>query len=120
MILVDSSVWIDHIRLAHPRLVSLLEEATVLTHPLVIGEIALGSLRDRQAVVGHLTNLPMAVEASHEEVLQLIERHALFSRGLGYIDAQLLASTLLTPGSQLWTKDKRFRAAAETLGVASD
>lgn len=119
MILVDSSVWIDHIRRTETRLASLLKEAAVLIHPCVIGEIALGSLRDRKAIVGYLGKLPAAIEASHEEVLGLVERRTLFSRGLGYIDAQLLASALLTPGTDIWTKDKRLHVAAEELGVAA-
>jgi len=119
MILVDSSIWIDHLRQTNDRLVALLDDTAVLTHPFVVGELALGSLRDRAKVIGALSDLPLALAASDEEVLGLIERRALHTRGLGYIDAHLIASTMLTKGAQLWTRDKRLEAAANELGISA-
>lgn len=117
MILVDSSVWIDHFRHDDPALSELLNTRQVVTHPFVIGELALGSLRQRAIVLDALRGLPGTLIASDEEVHILIERHALFGLGIGYIDAHLLAGTLLTVGTQLWTRDKRLRAIAARLGL---
>ncbi|MBX9665419.1 type II toxin-antitoxin system VapC family toxin [Novosphingobium sp.] len=119
MILVDSSVWIDHLRREEPELSSLLGAQQVLTHPFIIGEIALGSLRQRTLIVSDLRNLPAAVEAGDDEVLALIEGQSLHGRGIGYIDVHLLAATLLTPGTKLWTRDRRLRDAAQDLGLAA-
>ena len=119
MILVDSSVWIDHLRREEPELSSLLGAQQVLTHPFIIGEIALGSLRQRTLIVSDLRNLPAAVEAGDDEVLALIEGRSLHGRGIGYIDVHLLAATLLTPGTKLWTRDRRLRDAAQDLGLAA-
>lgn len=117
MILVDSSVWIDHLRRTNDRLVVLLEDVAVAIHPFVIGELALGSLRERTNVISALSDLPTVIEAGHDEVLGLIERRSLFARGLGYVDVHLLASTLLTGGTKLWTLDKRLAAVADELGI---
>lgn len=117
-VLVDSSVWIDHLRRTEPRLVGLLEGNRVLGHPGVRGEISLGSLADRQTVLGLLARLPAAEVAADDEVAAMIETRQLSSRGLGYIDAHLLAATLLTPAAVLWARDKRLIKAAEDLGVA--
>ena len=117
MILVDSSVWIDHLRGSETRLAQLLDVSQVLVHPFIVGEIALGSLRDRRVVVADLTNLPQSVKARDEEVLDLIEKRMLFSRGLGYVDAHLLVSTLLTPGARLWSKDRKLNEVAAELGI---
>ncbi|MGI4856803.1 MAG: type II toxin-antitoxin system VapC family toxin [Janthinobacterium lividum] len=112
MILVDTSVWIDHIRLSDPMLTSLLMEERVLAHPYVIGEISLGSLRDREIVLGALLDLPRAPVATPEELFYMIEEARLFSRGIGYVDASLLASARLQPGATIWTRDKRLKDAA--------
>jgi len=120
VILVDTSIWIDHLRRGHPTLVDLLEVGSVLGHPWVTGEIALGRLADRRQVLGLLANLPSATIASEGEVLLLIEQQELAGSGIGYVDAQLLASTRLTPDAQLWTDDKRLTKVAVRLGVAAD
>lgn len=118
MILVDTSVWIDHLRTAEPQLVALLNRNEVLAHPSVIGEIALGSVAKRADVLRYLNNLPSVVAATHDEIMIFIERHKLANSGLGYVDAGLLASAALTPGSALWSRDKNLRAAAVRCGLA--
>jgi predicted nucleic acid-binding protein len=120
MILVDSSIWVDHFRLANPILDDLLSRKQVLSHPFVIGELALGSLKDRSAVISDLSELPRSQATDEEEVLSLIERFKIFARGIGYVDAHLLTSVRLTPEASLWTRDRRLRAVAEELGVAAD
>ena len=117
MILVDTSVWIDHLRQSDPTLVELLEAVAVGTHPLVIGELAVGSLRNRAELLALLDELPRAPVADENEVLALINAHQLHGHGLGIVDVHLLASTLLAPGTSLWTRDARLRAAASSLGV---
>lgn len=120
MILADTSVWIDHLRGSDPDLARLLGAGQILIHPFVIGELASGSLRQREIILGALGEMPQATVVDDSEVLGMIERHALFSRGLGYIDAHLLASVLLTPNTTLWTRDRRLHEAAAALGVAAD
>ncbi len=117
MILVDTSVWIDHLHRAEPRLVQALLDSEVGSHPGVIGELALGSLKHRAEVLGHLRNLPALAEVEPDEVLWMIDRHALFGRGLAWVDVNLLASVLVTPGWAVWTRDKRLIAAATEMGV---
>ena len=90
----------------------------ILTHPFVIGEIALGNLAHRDLVLSTLANLPVATAATDDEVLRFIERHSLFGRGIGYIDTHLLAAVTLTQGSRLWTGDKRLNAIASELALA--
>lgn len=114
MILVDTSVWVDHLRTGDAKLAALLDEGRVLGHPFVIGEIALGNLRQRDQVVRALQELPQAITASDNEVLYLIGAEALFGRGIGYVDAHLVAAVRLTAGASLWTRDARLE------GVASD
>ena len=118
MILVDTSVWVDHLRSGDAQLVDLLERGAVLMHPFVVGEIACGSLSDRSSTLELLEDLPAAVVAEGEEVLAFIERHVLHGKGIGYVDVHLLASVVLTEGASLWTRDKRLRIAAEDLGRA--
>jgi hypothetical protein len=118
LILVDTSVWVDHLRLSDARLVGLLDAGTVLGHPFVIGELALGNLRERNAVLSALSDLPRALMATDAEVLHFIDRHTLFGRGIGYVDAHLLAAVRLTAGASLWTRDKRLRGIAFELGMA--
>jgi predicted nucleic acid-binding protein len=118
MILVDSSVWIDHLRSGDPMLAARLNAGLVWSHPSIIGEIALGSLRQRQIVLSALRDLPAATQANDEEVLGLIEAAPLHGLGIGYVDAQLLASSRLTPGLRLWTRDRRLHMLAERLGLA--
>ncbi len=118
MILVDTSLWVDHLRRSNLQLANLLQQSQVLTHPFVIGELALGNLQQRQEVLGVLRGLPGATVATDDEVLSLIERQALHGIGIGYIDAHLLASARLNAGCKLWTLDKRLQAAAVRLSVA--
>lgn len=119
MILVDTSVWIDHLRAGEAELARLLEAGLVATHPLVVGELAMGNLHARDSVLALLGNLPRAVVATDDEALAFITRHRLFGIGIGYADAHLLAGTQLTAGASLWTRDRRLRAAAGRLGVDS-
>lgn len=119
MILVDTSVWIDHMRAGDAELVRLLEGGLVLTHPFVIGELALGSLRRRKAVLDALLGLPASKVADNDEVLGFIEREKLFAFGIGYVDAHLLAAARLTPNASLWTRDKKLAAAAAQLSLAT-
>lgn len=120
MILVDTSVWIDHLRASDERLVRLLGEVQVLVHPFVIGELALGNLRNRDAVLGALQDLPQAGVATETEVFHFIGKKGLFGIDIGYMDAHLLAATLLTPGSLLWTRDRCLLAASTRLGIAAN
>lgn len=118
MILVDTSVWIDHLRVGDNALAALLGAGTVLAHPFVIGELALGNLRQRDIVLNALSDLPQASVATDAEALHVIDRHALFGRGIGYVDAHLLAAVQLTAWTKLWTRDKRLHAVANQLGLA--
>ena len=119
MILVDTSVWIRHFRDRDPTLTELLERGAALTHAFVIGELALGNLRQRELVLRMLLRLPAASVATNAEVLRFIDHNALFGRGIGYVDVHLLAATRLTAGSQLRTLDKRLNEAAVQLGMAA-
>lgn len=114
MILVDSSVWIDHLRVGEPVLFDLLNAGQVLAHPFVIGELACGNLRNRKVVLSLLKDLPAAPVATDEEVLFFIERHGLMGKGIGYVDAHLLSAASMTGSGQLWTRDRRLRAVAES------
>lgn len=118
MILVDTSVWVDHFRAASPDLMRLLEQGRVLIHPFVVGELALGNLRDRPLVLGALRQMPQAVRAHDDEVQSFIETNRLHGLGVGYVDAHLLASVRLTAGARFWTRDQRLNAVGEALSVA--
>lgn len=120
MILVDTSVWFDHLRTGDPGLTVLLDEAQALAHPWVIAELALGQLSRRSEILGLLSNLPQATVATEAEVRNLIERQHLFGLGIVYVDTHLLAATLLTTDAGLWTRDKRLAGAAADLGIAYD
>jgi len=119
VILVDTSVWVDHLRANDGRLVALLQAGQVLSHPFVIGEIALGHLKQRQAVLGDLANLPQAIVARNDEVLHFVDRNGLAGTGLGYVDAHLLASARLLAGTAILTRDKRLHEAAARLNLAA-
>ena len=119
MILVDTSVWIDHLRVASAILSELLGDGGVLGHPFVLGELALGNLGRRGEILRMLGRLPQVTSASHREVLQFVDREALFGRGIGYVDAHLLAAARLTAGTKLWTCDRRLQAVAAQLGLAA-
>lgn len=120
MILADTSIWIDHFRRADPVLYRLFHADQILMHPIVIGEVSLGLRGDRTATLEILQELRRAAVAEHEEVLDLIEDWQLYGSGIGYGDAQLLASVLLTPGSRLWTRDTSLRKVAQQLSLAAD
>ena len=119
MILADTSVWIDHLRKKDSTLSALLEAKEIITHAFVVGEIALGSLRQRHIILEYLDDLPRLDMASDQEVRYLIEQEKLFSKGIGYIDAQLIASARLKPDTLIWTRDKRFHDVAGQLGLAA-
>lgn len=114
MILVDTSIWIDHLHRGNARLAAFLQHEPPATHPFVIGELACGHLRNRDEIFRLLQALPQLPKASDDEVLHLIEQHALMGRGLGLIDIHLLASCRIGRGL-LWTNDKRLKAAASEL-----
>nr|MBF0682045.1 PIN domain-containing protein [Pseudomonas sp.] len=117
MILVDTSVWIDHFRSGNPSLAELLELDSVLVHPLIIAEIACGTPPDRATTLSSLGLLQQAQQASIPEVIRFIDREKLYGLGCGIVDMVLLASTLVTPGAQLWTLDKRLAALANRFSV---
>jgi hypothetical protein len=118
VILVDTSVWVDHLRAGDEVLGALLETGMVLAHPFVIGELALGNLRHREDTLSALSDLPRAGVATDAEVLHFIDRHALFGRGIGYVDVHLLAAARLTAGTRFWTSDARLHGIAVQLGLA--
>jgi len=118
MILIDTSIWIDHLRVGDAELVALLNSAQVVSHPFVVGELACGNLRSRDEVLTLMGELPQVTVATDAEVLYFIEQHELMGRGIGYIDAHLLAAVSLTSPARLWTRDKRLDAVAVDLGLA--
>ncbi|MGH3433985.1 MAG: type II toxin-antitoxin system VapC family toxin [Thermocrispum sp.] len=118
MILVDTSIWIDHLHRSEPMLEDLLYRSFVVQHPMVIGELALGTLRDRDTFLGYLGDLAGVPAATHVEVLAFVAVNRLHGRGLSLADAHLLASVRLATGVRLWTRDKRLDSAARELGVA--
>jgi predicted nucleic acid-binding protein len=120
VILVDTSIWVGHLKVGHPVLESLLDRVSVLGHPWVTGELALGHLSQRAQVLHLLTRLPQAEVATPAEVLDFIEHRQLHGLGIGYVDAQLLAATQLTPDAQLWTAGRRLAAAASRLNLSAD
>lgn len=119
MILADSSIWIDHFRIANLQFSRLLDTDKVLMHPFVLGELAMGSIRNRAMTIADLRTYEFAPLASADEVLVLIESASLFSRGIGYIDTHLLAACLIHGDCALLTRDGRLQKAAEQLGIAA-
>ena len=119
MILVDTSVWIDHLRAGDGDLVQLLENGQVLGHRFILGELALGNLRQRVSLLQNLAELPQVAAANDPEVLHLVEKEKLYGRGIGYIDAHLLASLRLCPGTVLWTRDARLHTVAAALELVA-
>ena len=119
MILVDTSVWVDHLRHGDKALADLLDCSQVVMHPSVIGELALGHLKPRDQILRDLADLPQTAVATDAEVLHLIERHVLFGTGIGYIDAHLLTAAVLTPGTLIWTRDRQLLGAASKLALAA-
>ena len=120
MILADTSIWINHLRVPLPAMRKVLDNSELAMHPFIVAELALGSLRDRTRTLALLAMLPTVEVAQLSEVRRMIEVHALYNRGIGLTDAHLVASTLITPSTQLWTGDKRLRAVAEDLGIQAN
>jgi len=118
LILVDTSIWVDHLRAGDPHLRELLQTQQVATHPFIIGEVALCHLRQRNEVMNTLGKLPKMSVADHDEVLLFIGAEALFGSGIGFVDASLLASVRLTVGTLFWTRDKNLLAMARRLRLA--
>lgn len=116
MILLDTSVWVDHLRLDDALVVQVLESGQVAAHAFVIGELACGNLKSRARVIGLLQALPQLPTATDDEVLYFIEKRELMGRGIGYVDAHLLAASTIS-GSLLWTRDKRLKGIAAEQGV---
>lgn len=112
MILVDTSVWVDHLRSRESNLAAALDSGQVLMHPFVLGELACGNLKNRGEVLTLLGRLPQAPTATDAEALGFIERRALMDRGIGYIDVHLLASVVLSGTARLWTWDKHLAVVA--------
>jgi len=117
MVLADTSIWVEHLRRGEPALAKRLSDGLVLMHPFVTGELACGNLKNRSAILTDLEALPPARVASNPEVRQLVEERKLWGRGLGWIDAHLLASALLS-NCQFWTLDKRLEHTAAELGLS--
>jgi predicted nucleic acid-binding protein len=118
MILADTSIWVDHLRKSNATLQKLLEMGQVLCHPFIIGELAMGNLKQRHAILSALQNLPEAVTAHHDEVMQFISGQSLSGMGVGFVDAHLLAAVQLTPEALLWTRDQRLLSVAQKLSFA--
>ena len=118
MILVDTSVWVDHLRSPEPDMIEQLNANNVMVHPFVIGELACGMLPDRAEVLRRLTMLPQIEQAAQEDVMSTIELVGLMGRGIGFIDAHLICSVVGSSGVSLWTRDQRLSRIAAELGVA--
>ena len=118
MILADTSVWVDHLRHTDVELVKVIQDDQLICHPFIIGEIALGSLKNRDSTLEWFNNQTECTVATDLEVMAMIERHELYAMGIGYIDAHLLASILLDTRTMLWTRDRRLRVAARKAGAS--
>lgn len=118
MILVDTSVWVDHLRSGSPLLTELLEQNRIFMHPMVLGELACGNLRNRRQLLQLLQSLDVLQAVSHDEALYFIEHNGLMGEGIGYVDVHLLASVALIAGAKLWTRDKRLAHVASESGHA--
>jgi len=116
-VLVDTSVWVDHLRAKDEQLISLLKQNQVLMHPMIRGELACGCLHNRDQILSLLKNLPQVSEATHDEALYCLEKHTLMGKGIGFIDLHLLASTFLAKNALLWTRDRRLNKLAQSLNV---
>jgi predicted nucleic acid-binding protein len=118
VVLVDTSVWINHLHRSNHSLVDALDRSLVAQHPMVIGELALGSLSKREVFLQLLADLPPMPVATHEEVLHFVNQNHLYGQGLSLVDAHLLASVTLSSSARIWTEDKRLSTAADQLGIA--
>jgi predicted nucleic acid-binding protein len=117
VIVVDTGIWIDHFHGSEQGLEALLDQRKVGIHPLIVGELAMGSLRDRRDTLRTLLRLPSLVEVDFADFLATLDRYKLYSRGLSFVDASVLASLLASPGTSLWTRDKRFKVAAIEMAI---
>ena len=117
MILADTSIWVDHLHGSNPQMEDLLNRGKIAMHPFVVGEIALGSLRNRRQKLGAMDSLRKVKVAQMSEVRRMIEAHTLYAKGIGLTDAHIVDSCLLTPGTQLWTRDAAMKAIAISIGV---
>jgi predicted nucleic acid-binding protein len=117
MILADTSIWIDYLRGRDPKMERLLGSGQIVMHPFIVAEIALGSLHNRRKRLEDMDALLEVRVAQLHEVRHMIEAHALYSKGIGLTDAHLVASCLMTPGTQLWTRDGDLKRVAKTLGI---
>ena len=120
MILADTSVWIDHFRSPDAELQRQLNNDEIVMHPFVVGELALGPLPNRKGVLAYLDHLPRVRAVQQDEVRQMVEARAMHNRGIGLIDAHLVASVLINAGTQLWTRDAALRGIAAGMGVLVD
>lgn len=120
MILADTSIWVDHLRNRNPEMEMLLRGGQIAMHPFIVAEVSLGSLRNRQKILGEMESLLEVRVAQLSEVRHMIEAHALYSKGIGLTDAHLIASCLLTQGTQLWTRDGSMKKVAKALGILAD
>ena len=120
MILSDTSIWVDHLRNRNPEMEMYLGSGQILMHPFIVAEISLGSLHNRQKTLDDMEALLEVKVASLNEVRQMIEAHALYSKGIGLTDAHLIASCLITPGTQLWTRDSALKRVAAALGILAN
>lgn len=116
MVLVDTSIWVEHLRYGHNRLIELLDEGRVLIHPFVIGELACGNIENRVEILALLHALPTSTVADIEEIIVFIDNNRLMGKGLGYVDVHILASAILS-NVRLWTKDKPLANAAKGMGI---
>lgn len=119
MILADMSIWVDYFRKSDAELSHQLDSGNIAMHPYVLMELMLGHVPNREENLSYLELLPKAKVANEEEVRRMIAAHSLFRRGIGFVDAHLVASALITPEAVLWSRDKRLRRAAEELGVGA-
>lgn len=120
MILADTSIWIDHLNAGDVLMAQLLDRAEILVHPFVVGELAMGSFRHRKRAFKTLRRLPEMIPVRHSEVIGFVNSARLYGRGIGYVDAHLLAAVRLRPSVRLWTRDHRLRLLASELGLRAD
>lgn len=120
IVLADTSIWVDHFRRVESQLASLLEHGDIVIHPFVIGELLLGGVPKASDILDDLNTIPKATIASNDEVVEFIVKRKLSGLGIGYVDAHLLASAMLTVEASIWTRDKRLLAAARSLKLAAD
>jgi len=119
MVLVDTSVWVSHLRKGNSNLERLLNDCDVICHPFIIGELSCGNLKNRSEILTLLQALPMATQVEHEEVMHFIENKQLMGKGIGYVDVHLIASAVLTD-VPIWTLDKTLNEISTKLGLSFD